>query len=442
MKDNNVYKNPTLWQAYDRKHIWHPYTSMTQPLPTYIVTSAKGVFLQLSDGQELIDGMSSWWAAIHGYNHPRLNAAVSEQLQSMSHVMFGGLTHQPAIGLAERLIDLTAEPLQHVFFCDSGSVSVEVAIKMAFQYWYAQGKTNKQRLLTVRGGYHGDTFGAMSVCDPVSGMHQMFTGALTQHLFAPKPQPDNGQWDDAWIKEFKELLENNRNEIAAVIVEPIVQGAGGMNIYHAEYLRQFRRLCDENDVLLIFDEIATGFGRTGRLFAYEHADVVPDIICLGKALTGGYMTLAATMTTSRVAKGISADGSGVLMHGPTFMANPLACRVAAESIDLLLESPWQQKVNAIEAQLKNELGPCRQLGVVADVRSIGAIGVVETKIPVKMPWMQERFVDNGVWVRPFGNLVYIMPPYIIEPDEPSKLTSAIHSVLEEWGARIDFGDPI
>ncbi|MBC2715757.1 MAG: adenosylmethionine--8-amino-7-oxononanoate transaminase [Desulfobacteraceae bacterium] len=437
MIDFKISKDPKLWRQYDRKHIWHPYTSMLHPLPAYTVSSAHGVCLKLADGRELIDGMSSWWTAIHGYNHPRLNAAIEEQLKSMAHVMFGGLTHQPAIGLAERLVELTAKPLQHVFFCDSGSVSVEVAIKMAIQYWYAQGKTNKQRLLTVRGGYHGDTFGAMSVCDPVNGMHQMFAGVLPQHLFAPRPQRDDGKWDDVWIKDFKELLENNRNEIAAVVIEPIVQGAGGMNIFSAEYLRRFHRLCDENDVLLIFDEIATGFGRTGRLFAYEHADVVPDILCLGKAMTGGYMTLAATLASTRVAEGISADGHGVLMHGPTFMANPLACRVAVESIDLLLESPWQQQVNAIEKQIQKELAPCRQLPGVADVRNIGAIGVVETKIPVEMPWMQEQFVKNGVWIRPFGNLVYIMPPYIIEPEQLSKLTGAIYNVLEEWGQESD-----
>ena len=442
MIDFKVSKDSKRWQQYDRKHIWHPYTSMLAPQPAYTVSSADGVSLNLADGRTLLDGMSSWWTAIHGYNHPRLNAAINEQLNSMAHVMFGGLTHQPAVGLAERLVELTAKPLGHVFFCDSGSVSVEVAIKMAIQYWFAQGKTNKQRLLTVRGGYHGDTFGAMSVCDPVNGMHQMFNGVLSQHLFAPKPQRDDGTWDDAWIKEFKGLIESHRDEIAAVIVEPIVQGAGGMNIYNAEYLRQFRRLCDENDVLLIFDEIATGFGRTGRLFAYEHADVVPDILCLGKAMTGGYMTLAATLTSTRVAEGISADGHGVLMHGPTFMANPMACRVAVESIDLLLESPWQQRVATIEKQIQQELALCRQLPVVADVRNIGAIGVVETRLPVEMPWMQERFVANGVWIRPFGNLVYIMPPYIIEAEQLSKLTSAIHSVLEEWSGRIDDGNPI
>jgi len=381
--------------------------------------------------------MSSWWAAIHGYNHPRLNAAIEKQLISMAHVMFGGLTHQPAIALAERLINLTAKPLQHVFFSDSGSVSVEVALKMAVQYWFARGRANKKRLLTVRGGYHGDTFGAMSVCDPVNGMHRMFTGMMPEHLFAPVPQCDGVKWDDAWISELKILLEENRDEIAAVIIEPIVQGAGGMRIYGPEYLRHLRRLCDENEVLLIFDEIATGFGRTGKMFACRHADVVPDIICLGKAMTGGYMTLAATLASTKVAEGISADGSGVLMHGPTFMANPLACRIGVESIDLLLESPWQARVNAIEQQIQQELAPCSQLPVVADVRSIGAIGVVETKIPVKMPWMQERFVENGVWIRPFNNLVYLMPPYIITKDQLSRLTSAMVMVLEQWSERIN-----
>jgi adenosylmethionine-8-amino-7-oxononanoate aminotransferase len=353
----------------------------------------------------------------------------------MAHVMFGGITHGPAVALAERLIGLTAAPLEHEFFCDSGSVSVEVTIKMAIQYMFARGKTKKQRLLTVRGGYHGDTFGAMSVCDPVNGMHQMFTGVLPRHLFAPKPRPHDGTWSDEWVAEFRDLIVNHHDEIAAVIVEPIVQGAGGMNIYHPEYLRWFRRLCDEYDVLLIFDEIATGFGRTGKLFAYEHADVVPDIICLGQALTGGYMTLAATLATTRVAKGISADGSGVLMHGPTFMGNPLACQVAVESIDLLLDSPWEDRVRGIEQQIAEELAPCRNLPNVENVRNIGAIGVVETKTPVPMPEIQEAFVKNNVWIRPFGRLVYIMPPYIIEPDELSKLNKAIYRVLAEWSEK-------
>jgi len=408
---------------------------MTRPQPVYPVTGASGVMIHLADGRKLIDGMSSWWAAIHGYNHPRLNGAIERQLRSMSHVMFGGLTHGPAVALSERLMALTAEPLQHVFYCDSGSVSVEVAIKMAIQYWFAQGRPEKHRLITANGGYHGDTFGAMGVCDPVSGMHQMFTGILPRHLFAPKPRPASCPWDRSEMDALVQLLQNHRDEIAALIIEPLVQGAGGMNIYHPAYVRDLRRLCDENNVLLIFDEIATGFGRTGRMFAYEHAGVVPDILCLGKALTGGTMTLAATLTTTEVARGISADGSGVLMHGPTFMANPLACAVAAESIDLLLETPWQERVMKIETQMQKELEPCRDLSAVADVRCIGAIGVVETREPVEMPWMQQQFVERGVWIRPFGKLVYIMPPYIIKPSHLSKLTAAIYGVLKAWGKK-------
>ncbi|MFZ2632773.1 MAG: adenosylmethionine--8-amino-7-oxononanoate transaminase [Desulfosalsimonadaceae bacterium] len=435
MPDFNLSSHPERWLDFDREHIWHPYTSMTRPLPVYPVASASGVMLRLTDGRELIDGMSSWWAAIHGYNHPRLNGAIERQLRSMSHVMFGGLTHGPAIALTERLMALTAESIEHVFYCDSGSVSVEVAIKMAIQYWFAQGRPEKNRLITVNGGYHGDTFGAMGVCDPVSGMHQMFTGILPRHLFAPKPRPADSPWDESEMDALTQKLERHRHEIAAMIIEPVVQGAGGMNIYHPAYVRQLRRLCDENGVLLIFDEIATGFGRTGKMFAYEHADVVPDILCLGKALTGGTMTLAATMTTTDVARGISADGVGVLMHGPTFMASPLACAVAAESIDLLLETPWQQQVMDIEAQMRKELEPCRSLPVVTDVRCIGAIGVVETRKPVEMPWMQQQFVERGVWIRPFGKLVYIMPPYIITDSQLSKLTTAIFDVLNKWGKK-------
>ncbi len=433
MPDFKRSSHPECWPDFDREHIWHPYASMTKPLPVYPVAEANGVTLRLTDGRELIDGMSSWWAAIHGYNHPRLNGAILRQLRSMSHVMFGGLTHGPAIALTERLMALAAEPLKHVFYCDSGSVSVEVAIKMVIQYWFAKGRPEKNRLLTVNGGYHGDTFGAMGVCDPVSGMHQMFTGILPRHLFAPKPRPAASSWDASEMDGLTQELESRRDEIAAVIIEPVVQGAGGMNIYHPAYLRRLRRLCDKSDVLLIFDEIATGFGRTGKMFAYEHADVVPDILCLGKALTGGTMTLAATLATAKVACGISADGAGVLMHGPTFMANPLACAVAAESIDLLMETPWQERVMGIEAQMRKELEPCRNLSVVADVRCIGAIGVVETRHPVKMPWMQQQFVEHGVWIRPFGKLVYIMPPYIITGGQLSILTSAIFDVLNAWG---------
>lgn len=422
------FQNTSDWLDYDKHHLWHPYTSMTDPLPTYPVASAHGVRLKLADGRELIDGMSSWWAAIHGYNHPVLNAALEQQLQSMSHVMFGGLTHLPAVMLAEKLVNLTAEPLQHVFLADSGSVAVEVAIKMAIQYWYARGKTAKQKLLTVYGGYHGDTLGGMSVCDPVNGMHTMFQGVLPRHFFAPQPVcADDGSNN---IDALEKQLQQHQCEIAAVIIEPLVQGAGGMRFYCHDYLRQLRALCDEYDVLLILDEIATGFGRTGSLFAYEQADIVPDILCLGKALTGGYLTLSAAMTTAKVVQGISADGSGVLMHGPTFMANPLACQAANASIDLLLSSPWKKTIKQIEKQLQDELSICQELAVVREVRIKGAIGVVELKKSVDMKTMQADFVEQGVWIRPFNKLVYIMPPYIIKPDELTLLTRAIHTILK------------
>ncbi len=420
------------WLEFDKNHLWHPYTSMTNPLPTYPVESAHGVRLKLADGRELIDGMSSWWAAIHGYNHPVLNSAIEKQLKSMSHVMFGGLTHLPAVTLAEKLVKLTAEPLQHVFLADSGSVAVEVAIKMAIQYWYAQGKTNKQKLLTVRHGYHGDTLGGMSVCDPVNGMHAMFQGVLPEQYFAPEPTcSDDGSSN---IHCLETLLVKNQSKIAAIIIEPLVQGAGGMRFYCPEYLRQLRQLCDEHDVLLILDEIATGFGRTGSLFAYEQADIVPDILCLGKALTGGYMTLAATMTSAKVVQGISADGMGVLMHGPTFMANPLACEVANASIDLLLSTPWEKSIQRIENQLQDELLACQELSIVEEVRVKGAIGVVELKEPVDMKTMQADFVKEGVWIRPFNKLVYIMPPYIIKKDELAILTKAIYKILKSLDA--------
>ncbi len=420
------------WQQFDRDHLWHPYTSMLDPLPTFPVVAASGVELELADGRKLVDGMSSWWAAIHGYNVPELNAALSAQIDKMSHVMFGGLTHQPAAELGRRLVEMTAEPLQYVFLADSGSISVEVAIKMALQYWLAQGRKDKQRLLAVRGGYHGDTFGTMAVCDPENGMHGMFNGVLARHLFAPAPEcGSDEQWDESHLHEFTRLLHQHRHEIAAVIMEPIVQGAGGMRFYCPEYLRQVRALCDEYGVLLILDEIATGFGRSGTLFAYEQAGIVPDIMTVGKALTGGTMTLAATLTTERVAKGISADGSGVLMHGPTFMGNPLACAVANASIDLLLASPWQQRVAAIGAQLKAELAHCTDYKCVADVRVKGAIGVVELTQPVEMRWIQPRLVELGVWIRPFGKLLYIMPPYVITAEQLSKLTAAMKQVVSE-----------
>ena len=418
---------------FDRRHLWHPYTSMVDPLPVYEVKSAQGVRLHLSDGRELIDGMSSWWAAIHGYNHPLLNEAVKGQLEKMAHVMFGGITHEPAVRLARKLIDLTPPGLDRVFFCDSGSVSVEVAIKMALQYWQARGETGKKRLLTIRGGYHGDTFGAMAVCDPVSGMHHIFQGTLPHHFFATLENCRFSEpWDENCLEDFASLIKENHREIAGVILEPIVQGAGGMRFYHPNFLVEVRKLCDHFGVLLIADEIATGFGRTGLLFGCNHAAVVPDIMCLGKALTGGYMTLAATLATAEVAMVISEGSPGLFMHGPTFMANPLACAVAAASIDLLLDSPWQQSVADIKQSLNRHLPGCLDFPGVADVRVLGAIGVVETREPVDVAGLQKEFVNRGVWIRPFGKLVYLMPPYVISAEDMDYLARSLVTVLQDF----------
>jgi adenosylmethionine---8-amino-7-oxononanoate aminotransferase len=417
---------------FDRLHVWHPYAAMPNLSPVFPVESAQGVHLRLMDGRSIIDGISSWWTCIHGYNHPRLNQAAHAQIDRLSHVMFGGLTHEPAVNLSRKLIAMTPANLQQVFFCDSGSVAVEVAMKMAVQYWYNRGLPQKQGFLTIRHGYHGDTFAAMSVCDPVNGMHHLFRNMVSQQYFAVAPQvPFHQDWQEQDIASFAALLMQHHDRIAAAILEPIVQNAGGMRFYHPEYVRQARALCDQYEVLLILDEIATGFGRTGKLFASEYAAICPDILCMGKALSGGFISLAATLTTQKISETFAAGEAGVFMHGPTFMANPLACAVSLENLALLESYDWQLKIRTIEAQLQAELEPCRSFAAVKDVRVLGAIGVVELHHPVDMKVIQPRFVEEGVWLRPFGRLIYTMPPYIIQPTELTAITDAICKIVAQ-----------
>ncbi|AXY00779.1 adenosylmethionine--8-amino-7-oxononanoate transaminase [Vibrio alfacsensis] len=416
--------------AFDRQHIWHPYTSTLTPLTCYPVASAHGVHLKLEDGTKLIDGMSSWWSTIHGYNHPHLNQAAHQQIDQVSHVMFGGITHQPAINLCKKLLSLTPSNLEHVFLADSGSVAVEVSLKMALQYWHAKGE-RRPKFLTLRHGYHGDTFAAMSVTDPDNSMHSLYKGFLPEHIFAESPTC--GYWDE-WqaedLQDFEQKITQHSHELAAVILEPIVQGAGGMRIYHPEFLKGVRQLCDKHGLLLIADEIATGFGRTGKLFACEHANIQPDILCIGKALTGGYMTLSATLTSKHVADTVCGGEAGCFMHGPTFMGNPLACAVATASLELIEQGDWRQQTTQIEALFSELLPKLEQYDLVKSTRWLGAIGVVETHRPVNMEAIQALFVEHGVWIRPFGKLIYMMPPFISNPNHIEKLVNAIDAALQ------------
>ncbi len=422
--------SPSDLLQLDRDHVWHPYTDFTNPGLITPVSHAQGVELHLADGRVLIDGMSSWWAAVHGYNHPTLNQAVIDQLGKMAHVMFAGITHEPAVKLAATLAQISPPGLNKVFFSDSGSVAVEIALKMAIQYWHSQGQAQRTMFLTLKRGYHGDTFGAMAVCDPHSGMHHLFHHALSHHLFAEAPSCGFDEpFQETHIAKFAQLIQQHRQKIAAVILEPIVQGAGGMRFYSPDYLRRVRELCDKNGILLIVDEIATGFGRTGKLFACEHAGISPDIMCMGKALTAGYITLAATLCNDKVSNGIASGDNPAFMHGPTYMGNALACSVANASIELLLNSDWETRVATIGKQMRDELAPCKEFSYVKEVRTLGAIGVVELNRPIVSSQLVPLFVELGVWVRPFGNIIYLMPPFIITPDQLSKLTSAVLKVV-------------
>ncbi|ELB2848098.1 MULTISPECIES: adenosylmethionine--8-amino-7-oxononanoate transaminase [Vibrio] len=416
--------------AFDRQHIWHPYTSTLTPLTCYPVASANGVHIKLEDGTELVDGMSSWWSTIHGYNHPHLNQAAHQQIDQVSHVMFGGITHQPAISLCKKLLSLAPNNLEHVFLADSGSVAVEVSLKMALQYWHAKGE-RRPKFLTLRHGYHGDTFAAMSVTDPDNSMHSLYKGFLPEHIFAESPTCGYwDEWDPEDLTDFEHKIDTHHQELAAVILEPIVQGAGGMRIYHPEFLKGVRRFCDKYGLLLIADEIATGFGRTGKLFACEHADIQPDILCVGKALTGGYMTLSATLASKHVADTVCGGDAGCFMHGPTFMGNPLACAVATASLELIEQGNWQQQTQQIETLFSELLPKLEEYELVKNTRWLGAIGVVETYRPVNMETIQALFVEHGVWIRPFGKLIYMMPPFISKPEDIEKLVNAIDAALQ------------
>ena len=419
----------------DANHVWHPYTSVIDPLPVYAAEEARGTRIRLTDGRELVDGMASWWCVIHGYNHPELNRALREQAETMSHVMFGGITHRPAADLAGILAEITPPGLDRVFFSDSGSVAVEVALKMALQYWQGRGETQRKEFVALRRGYHGDTFGAMSVSDPEMGMHEAYSGFLPGNRYIRQPECGFGDpCRDEDLAELRELLRHSGDSVAAIVLEPVVQGAGGMRFYSPQFLAGVRELASEYGVLLIADEIATGFGRTGRMFACEHAGISPDIMCLGKALTGGYMSLAATLCQEEVARTICQSAAGVFMHGPTFMGNPLACSVAMASVDLLLASPWQERVQAMEGIMREELAPALETPGVKDVRVLGGIGVVQMEKPLDLARSQKRLVDMGVWIRPFGDLLYIMPPYVIEEADLRLLCRAMRRLAREEGA--------